>query len=146
MAKGVPQTLENHARIIPTFHGGVFLTFVINFLWSGYRLIRFPSADSFVALLVAAALITLFFYTRIFATTVQDRVIRLEENLRMQRLLPPDLRARIDEFTVKQLIALRFASDEELPDLCRRVLADKITDQKAIKKIIKRWNPDYLRV
>ena len=146
MANSVPQTLENHARIIPAFHGGVLLTFVINFLWSGYRLIRFPSADAFVALLVAAALITLSLYTRMFATTVQDRVIRLEERLRMQRLLPPDLRARIDELTVKQLIALRFASDEELPDLCRRVLADKITDQKAIKKIIKRWNPDYLRV
>jgi hypothetical protein len=145
MAQGV-QTFENHARIIPAFHGGVFFAFVINFLWSAYRLIRVPSADSFVALLVAAALVGLFFYTRIFATTAQDRVIRLEQKLRLERLLPSDLRARIDDFTVKQLIALRFAGDDELPDLCRRVLADKITDQKAIKKSIKRWNPDHLRV
>lgn len=80
-----------------------------------------------------------------FALTVQDRVIRLETRLRLERLLPADLKARILEFSVGQLIALRFASDAELPDLARRVLDEKVKDKKAIKQMIKTWKPDYLR-
>ena len=87
----------------------------------------------------------LFFYARVFATTVQDRVIRLEMQLRLRQLLPADLQSCVDDLTHRQLIALRFASDGELPDLCRRVVNDKITDQKTIKKMIKNWRPDHLR-
>jgi hypothetical protein len=77
--------------------------------------------------------------------TVQDRVIRLEMQLRLRQTLPADLHARIDDFTPKQLVALRFASDEELPQLCRTVLNDRVMEQKAIKKMIKKWRPDHLR-
>jgi hypothetical protein len=77
--------------------------------------------------------------------TVQDRVIRLEMLLRMQQMLPVDLRPRIGEFTVGQLVALRFASDAELPDLARKVLQDKVTDRKAIKQLVRDWQPDHLR-
>jgi len=94
---------------------------------------------------VAAALVTGGLCFRLFALKVQDRVIRLEMRLRMERLLPADLKARIEDFTVGQLIALRFASDPELPDLARRVLNDKVTQRKAIKQMVKNWKPDYLR-
>jgi len=145
MAKAVPQTLENHARIIPTFHMAVFGIFAINLLWSIYRLVRVPSVDSVVALLLAVAFILLAFYARVFALTVQDRVIRLEMQLRLKALLPPDLQGRIHEFTHKQLVAMRFASDAELPDLARAVLKDNITEGKVIKKMIRSWQADYLR-
>jgi len=76
---------------------------------------------------------------------VQDRVIRLEERLRYERLLPADLKARAGEFTVSQFVSLRFASDAELPALARKVLDDKVNERKAIKQMVKSWKPDYLR-
>jgi hypothetical protein len=80
-----------------------------------------------------------------FALSVQDRVIRLEERLRCERLLPQDLQARIVEFEPGQLVSLRFACDAELPALARKVLDEKMTDRKAIKQQIKNWRSDYLR-
>jgi hypothetical protein len=70
----------------------------------------------------------------------------LEERLRMETLLPDDLRPRIGEFTTGQLIGLRFASDEELPDLARRVLDEGLTDRKAIKQAVKSWRADHQRI
>jgi hypothetical protein len=91
------------------------------------------------------ALLLLALYARTFALTVQDRVIRLEMQLRLQNLLPADLHPRIPEFTTSQLVALRFASDSELPDLARKVLAEKLSERKAIKQLIRDWQPDNLR-
>jgi len=76
---------------------------------------------------------------------VQDRLIRLEEKLRYERLLAEELRWRAEELTIDQFVSLRFASDEELPALMRKVLVDKLTERKAIKQLIKNWRPDYLR-
>jgi len=87
----------------------------------------------------------MFFFARIFALKVQDRVIRLEMRMRLQQVLPPDLRGRIPEFAVGQLVALRFAGDAELPELARKVLDEKLTDRSAIKKMIRDWQPDELR-
>ena len=98
-----------------------------------------------IALLLSIAFLLVFFFARIFALTVQDRVIRLEMRLRMQQLLPLDLRSRINDFSVNQLIALRFAGDEELPELARKVLEDKIDHRKTIKKMVKNWQADLLR-
>jgi len=145
MAQPVPQSLENHARIIPAYHGGALGIFVVNLLWSIYRVVQVPGVESVISLLLAIAFILLFFYARIFALTVQDRVIRLEMQLRLRGLLPADLQARIPDLTPRQLIAMRFASDEELPDLCRTVVNNNITDGKAIKKMIKTWKADHLR-
>ena len=145
MAQATPQTFENHTRFVPAYHMGAFPLLVINLLWSGYRAVRNFSPDAVVALLLAIALLLIFFHARIFALTVQDRVIRLEMRLRMEKLLPADLRPRIPDFTVSQLVALRFASDEELPELSRKVLTENITSRKTIKRMIKKWNPDYLR-
>ncbi len=146
MAQPQPQSFDNHARIVPAYHGVAFSILIINLLWSVYRAVQNFTADSVVSLLLAFALLILFFFARIFALTVQDRVIRLEMRLRLERLLPADLQPRIPELTVRQLVALRFASDEELPALARRVVTENITDSKMIKQMIQKWNPDYLRV
>ena len=95
--------------------------------------------------LAAGVGLVLAFSARIMALTVQDRVIRLEMRVRMQQVLPADLRPRIGEFTVGQLVSLRFASDAELPELSRKVLQDKLTDRKAIKQLVRDWEPDFLR-
>ena len=145
MAQATPQTIENHTRFVPGYHMVAFPLLVINLLWSGYRAVRNFSPDAVVALLLAIALLLIFFHARIFALTVQDRVIRLEMRLLMEKLLPADLRPRIPDFTVSQLVALRFAGDEELPELARKVLTENITTRKTIKRMIKKWNPDYLR-
>jgi uncharacterized membrane protein YciS (DUF1049 family) len=139
------QTFENHARIIPAFHGLTFGIFLSNLIWAGYRIATDFSVDRLFTLLVAIGLILMFFFTRFFALTVQNRVIRLEMRLRLRELLPPPLRARIDDFTLPQLIALRFASDAELPALCQQVLDEKIYDQKTIKRLVRDWQGDYLR-
>jgi hypothetical protein len=145
MAEAAPQSFENHARIVPPYHMVVFGIFLMNVVWSLYRLVKYPAAGTAISFLLAVAFVLLAFYARVFALTVQDRVIRLEMRLRLKELLPADLQGRIADFTPRQLVALRFASDAELPELCRSVLADKGADQKAIKRMIKSWQADHLR-
>lgn len=140
------QSYANHVKWVPTFHFYVAPVMLLNFGWSVYRLIHnWFSWDALVGVLVALALLIFIFNARLFALRVQDRVIRMEERQRMSQLLPSDLQARIAEFTPAQLVALRFASDGELPELARKVLTDKIKDQKAIKLMVKNWRADYLR-
>ncbi|MHB8412817.1 MAG: DUF6526 family protein [Candidatus Acidiferrales bacterium] len=140
------QTFANHSRIVPAFHMVALPILLLNFVYAIYELVHtwFLFA-ALVSLLVAIALLLVALYARMFTLTVQDRVIRLEMRLRLEKLLPADLKPRIQEFTVGQLIALRFASDAELPDLARRVLDEKVQDRKAIKQMIKTWKPDHLR-
>jgi Family of unknown function (DUF6526) len=140
-----PQNFENHAKLVPLFHFFVLPVFGINVVWSIIRCVRFFSWGSVMFLLLALAFALGALYARLFALSVQDRVIRLEMRLRLQENLPPDLRARIPEFTVTQLVCLRFACDAELPALARKVLDEKLSDRKAIKKMIRNWEPDYLR-
>jgi len=139
------QNFENHGQVIPLYHGFVFFTFVANVLWAGWGAYQAPGVGTALALVMAVALIVFFFYARIFALKVQDRVIRLEMRLRLQELLPADMRRHIPELSVDQLVALRFASDAELPALVSRVVADRVVDRKAIKKMVKDWQADYLR-
>jgi hypothetical protein len=139
------QSFKNHARFVPAFHFFVGPVFLINIVWSVVRVVRSFTFGTIVSLLVAIALFVLAFTARIFALTVQDRVIRLEMRLRMQQTLPPDLIPRIPEFTVSQLVSLRFASDAELPDLARKVLQENLTERKEIKSLVRNWQPDHLR-
>ena len=140
------QNFVNHTRRVPPFHFFVLPVFMVNFVWSLYRLreLGFSFAGIF-GVLLAAALVILPLSARMFALKVQDRVIRLEERLRYERLLPADLRARCAELTIDQIVALRFASDAELAELARKVLDEKMNERKAIKQQIKTWRPDYLR-
>jgi hypothetical protein len=146
MAKNTVQTLENHTRYVPLYHFVLFGILMINLVWSVVRIVRHPSVDAAVALLIAFGLLILFFYARQFALTMQDRLIRLEMRLRLVKVLPADLAQRIGELTVSQLIGLRFASNEELPELVRKVLAEGISDRTAIKRMVRTWQGDYLRV
>jgi len=139
------QRFENHTKFVPAFHFVVLPIFLLNLVWSIVRVIHSLSWGTVVSLLVSIALLLLAFTARIFALTVQDRVIRLEMRLRMQQVLPAELQPRVGEFTVNQLVSLRFASDGELPALAQKVLDEKLQDRKAIKKMIHSWQPDLLR-
>jgi hypothetical protein len=139
------QNVSNHARYVPGYHF-VLSALLLGVLgWQIYYLAIRPSLGTALGMVLAVALVLMYWYTRVFALTVQNRVIRLEERLRMAALLPPDLQRRVPDFSTGQLVALRFASDAELPALARRVLDEKITEQKAIKQLIKEWRADYLR-
>ena len=139
------QNFENHTKIVPVFHYFILPVLTLNLGSAIYRVAHFFSTNAVISVLVAAALLLLALYGRMFALKVQDRVIRLEMQVRLENLLPPDQRARIPEFTLGQLVALRFASDAELPELARKVLDERLSDRKTIKKMIQSWQPDELR-
>ncbi len=140
------QNLANHGKFLPPFHFFVVPVLTINLIYSLYWSGKMGFAPrGILQVLVVAALAVGFLSARMMALKVQDRVIRLEERLRYERVLPPDLKPRVGEFTVSQLVALRFACDAELPALARKVLDDKICERKAIKQMVKTWKPDYLR-
>ncbi|HXN51619.1 MAG TPA: DUF6526 family protein [Candidatus Acidoferrum sp.] len=140
------QTFANHGKFFPPFHFFVVPVLTINLVYALYIWGKLGfSLTGFLQVLVALALPLGFLSARMMALKVQDRVIRLEEQLRYDLLLPIDLRYRIGEFSVDQCIALRFASDAELPVLARKVLDDKVTERRAIKQMVKNWKPDYLR-
>lgn len=140
-----PQNFASHRRLVPGFHIVTFLLFVVYFVYSLVQLLKHPSSAWLVGFGLSVGLILLFFYARLFAVTVQDRVIRLEETLRMQRLLPPELLSRTNELTTKQIVALRFASDAELADLVRWTLDTRPAGTRAIKERITSWRADHLR-
>lgn len=140
------QSFANHARMVPGFHYVTGLSTLIFVGWSIWHAISTRSADAHFQLLGAVGLLGTFWYTRTFPLKAQDRVIRLEEQLRLTRLLPDDLRGRVDELSARQLIALRFASDAEVPELVRWVLTDRVTDTKQIKRRITVWRADDHRV
>jgi len=140
------QNFANHGRFVSLFHFYAVPMLIINFGIQVYWWIKLGFAPvHFFPVLVAAGLFLGVLYGRLFALAVQDRVIRLEERLRYERVLPADLQARIGELTIAQIVSLRFASDPELPALARKVLDEKLTERKAIKQLIKQWRPDYLR-
>jgi hypothetical protein len=139
------QNFANHTKIFPPFHFFVVPILLVNLGVQLYRLKFGITFATVFGILLAVALILGFLSARMFALSVQDRVIRLEERLRYQRLLPSDLQPRIEDFTVAQLVSLRFACDAELPALARKVLDEKLQERKAIKQLVKNWKPDYLR-
>ncbi len=152
MAEQENQSFAHHTRWDPTFHffiGPVFilglvLSLVHFFAHLGENDFR-DNFHSFLLVLLAAALLTLVFKMRLYALKVQDRVIRLEERLRLNQILQEPLRSRIPELSIDQLCGLRFASDAELPKLVERTLNEKLK-RKDIKQAIQTWRPDNWRV
>jgi uncharacterized membrane protein (DUF485 family) len=140
------QNYSNHVRWVPLFHFFVLPVLLANFFTSVFRW-RFLgfSWGWLIGMLTALALFILAVFARTFALKVQDRVIRIEERQRCERLLPAELKSRIEEITPGQFVALRFASDDELPGLVNKVLTGKISDTKTIKQMVKNWRGDYLR-
>jgi Family of unknown function (DUF6526) len=142
------QNLKNHGRFDPPFHFFILPMLLLNLIFSIYVTIHHWPAHWALHLWWIAMSVVLFVIagrSRDRALCVQDRVIRLEERLRLHALLPAEDRAHIDELSVKQLIALRFASDDELPALVRKTLTQNL-EPKAIKQNIVNWRGDYHRV
>ena len=140
------QNFENHSRFVKSYHGVAFGMLAVSVLWALYQVVVNLAPETVVFLVFSVGVLLLFFHTRNFPITVQDRLIRLEERLRYETLLPEDLQDRIAEFSLDQIISLRFASDSELPELARRVLDEDIQNRKDIKKLVRDWKADFLRV
>jgi len=145
MAERPPQNYANHRRFVPLYHFVLFGILVVNLLWCVLGAARAFSFASAWGVVMALALLVMFFYMRLFPLTVQDRVIRLEMRLRLKEILPGELRGRIGELTPSQLIGLRFASDAELPELVREVLTNDIGEREVIKRKVRDWQADHLR-
>lgn len=141
-----PQSYSNHVRRLPRPYVGACVLLAIAALGAIVEVALSPSILAGAVLLLAAASGIFAWYVRINALVVQNRVIRLEERLRLARLLPDELRARIDEIDPRHLVALRFASDAELPELVRGVLDGRLPDGDAIKRAVRAWRADWMRV
>jgi hypothetical protein len=141
-----PQSFEKHAMMVPGYHYVLFSLLLILLVAMVWGMVQEPSWGSLIGIVFMVAFVMTALYARLFALGVQDRVIRLEERLRMAEVLPEDLRSRIGEITTEQIIGLRFAPDDELPDLVRRVLDEGITDRKTIKQAVKNWRADHQRI
>jgi Family of unknown function (DUF6526) len=140
-----PQNFSHHTRWDPVFHFFILPVFAITLIMTVVHLVRRPGLHSAWLIVVVVAAILAIFKIRMYALKVQDRVIRLEERLRLAALIDPALRSQIVVLTESQLVALRFASDAELPALAARALNEKLPAAE-IKKAIQTWRPDYWRV
>lgn len=140
------QTYANHRRLHPWYHFVLVPILSINAIWALVVAIRHPSVFSAWNAVVACALVLMSLLLRTYGLRNQDRIIRIEERVRLMSVLPPDLRGRINELHTGDLLALRFCSDEELPEVTRRVLAGELKGRDAIKQAVKNWRPDYHRL
>jgi hypothetical protein len=140
------QSYASHRRFIPMWHFFALPVLLINVGVAAVQFSRDPRPITAWGVVVAIALAIAIFVSRTMPLRAQDRIIRFEERNRLERLLPADLRGRIDELKPSQLVALRFAPDDEVPDLTRRALAGELKNQADIKRAIRNWRADHLRV
>jgi len=145
MADSTPQSFANHTRFDPPFHFFLLPLGLLAMILSVIHIIHHPSIASTLLVVLAIGFFVIAGKSRGYSLKVQDRVIRLEERLRLAMLMPEAGRSRIGELTESQLIALRFASDAELPGLAMQALNEGLTN-KQIKNAIQSWRGDYFRV
>ena len=145
MSEKVPQNLGNHGRTDPPYHIFLFGILVLNLIYACIHLYRNHTVSAGWVLVLSVSVFVLFFKVRLYPMKVQDRVIRLEERLRLQALAPVEWRAEIEQLSVDQLVALRFASDGEVVELARQALQENLS-RKQIKERIKDWRADTFRV
>ena len=139
------QSYKSHARYFPLFHFVASPILLLNFLNAVRHLWLTPNLSTAFATLVAFGLVAGLLAARVMALTVQDRLIRLEMQLRFARVLPADLQSRTGMLKRGHFVALRFASDEELTDLVRSVCEGSLQTPKEIKQRVRNWQPDWLR-
>jgi len=139
------QNFSNHTKWDPIFHFFLAPVLVGTLIFSIKHAFAYPNGMTLWLVLLMVALCVWLVRTRTYALRVQDRLIRLEERLRMEKILPDEVMARFDELTPQQVVGLRFASSGELAELTRRALDEKLT-AKQIKAAIKEWRPDHARV
>lgn len=140
-----PQHYGNHTRYFPVFHFAASPLGFVFLIWSGMALNRQRTSEAAMIFVGALALVMTNLAARLMALRVQDRVIRLEERLRLARVLPMELQGRIEELRTAHLVGLRFASDDEVAGIVSQVLANPAMTSKEIKLQVKTWRPDYLR-
>jgi len=139
------QDIKNHARLDPSYHVLLLGLYLLNLVYAGFHLYRQPSLSSGWYLVLSLAAIVPIFKLRTYPLKVQDRVIRLEERLRLQALAPQQWHAQIYRLSESQLIALRFAGDDEVVELAKQALEHNL-NRKQIKERIKSWRSDEWRV
>ena len=139
------QNYGNHRRNFPLFHFVASPLIAIYLVYTIYALVRAPSLATVMGVVLAAGLVALTFASRLMALTVQNRVIRLEMTLRLERVLGPVAADALARLPLGRLIALRFASDAELPGLIARVLSQELRTSAQVKEAIREWQPDFLR-
>lgn len=140
------QTLSNHRRYYWPHHFVVQPILIANFMFKLSDSLNQRTWDSAWEAILAFGLMFFALTARAMALKAQNRSIRLEERLRLERLLPPADRARIDDLTMSQLIGLRFAPDDEVPELVQRLLRGELKSGSDVKKSVVNWRPDYHRV
>jgi len=145
MAEKIPQTLANHARFDPLFHFFTLPAFLISWIVSIVLAVRHPTILAAWEVVLMTAATVAVFKIRLYALKIQDRIIRLEERLRLTSILPEARRSAITGITEDQWIALRFASDGEVSALAARCVAEKLP-RKEVKKAVQTWRPDYWRI
>lgn len=145
MSKTVSQNLKNHSRFDPLFHFFLAPVLLANLVIAIVYLVRHPHFHSAWLVVLSIAAFVLTFKVRVYGLKVQDRVIRLEERLRLEALAPEEWQRQIYRLTEDQLIGLRFAADGEVVELAKQALEHNLT-RKQIKERIKDWRPDYWRV
>ncbi len=145
MSKGDPQNLKNHARLDPVYHFILTSVLLVNLVYSLAHLVRHPSYGNGWFVVLSLAVILLLFRIRQYPLKVQDRVIRLEERLRLQALAPAEWHSQIYRLSEDQLVALRFAGDDEVVSLAKQALEENLT-RKQIKERIRNWRADNWRV
>ena len=139
------QSFKSHTKWDPPFHFFLLPVMLATFIFSVKDAWAYPNGITLWLVLLSVSMFVWLLKTRIYALGVQDRLIRLEERLRMEKLLPVELMLRFDELSVGQVVGLRFASDGELTGLARRALDERLT-QKQIKAAIQKWRPDHVRI
>ena len=148
MSKTSPQNLKNHGRIDPPYHFVTFFVLIANLVFAVFHLVHhwYETRIASEWYLALSLLVFIpFFKIRLYPLKVQDRVIRLEERLRLQALAPAEWHAQIYRLTEDQLIGLRFAADDEVVELAKQALEHNLT-RKQIKERIQNWRPDYFRI
>ena len=145
MADRVPQTYGNHSRFDPLFHFFALPVIMLSVIVTLVHCLHRRNWFSIWLVIFSIAILVVTMKARMYATKLQDRIIRMEVRQRLYGLLPETLRARIGELSEAQMVGLRFASDAELPGLVEETLAKKLSAAQ-IKKSIKVWRPDYFRV
>jgi hypothetical protein len=140
------QNYQNHIRYFPLFHFVLAPLLALNLLWQTVRLYQEPSWDRAEFVLLSLTFLIMILAARMQALKAQDRVVRLEESLRYHRVLSPDLAFQAEQLPTGNKVALRFASDEELPELVKKAINGEFANSKEIKLAVKNWRGDYLRV
>ena len=140
------QTYASHRRFYPLYHFVAFPILLVNVVVTAVQFARAPGLDTGWILVVAIGLLIGIYTARTMPLRAQDRIIRFEERTRLERLLPPNLRSRMGELRASQLIALRFAPDDEVPELTQRALDGELKTPADIKRAIRNWRADHFRV